>query len=238
MRQPILEHLEPRVLLDAAMPWEPGPPPGARSATAIGKKGVDVEIAENIPAEPGARVTVPVLIDAHGNRVYAASIEVRYDSDRLTLRPGGVREGTVWAGLDGWEFISTVRPDLGWARMIWYTSEPAVTRVGTLAYLDFTVTGVAGEEIVLDVEPFLPHEGGLSWRGHDGSIVVLPPAAMPTPGDANLDGRVDVLDLGRLATSYGGRAGWSGGDFNFDGTVDFMDLGVLASRYGVVFPKS
>ncbi|HSV13373.1 MAG TPA: autotransporter-associated beta strand repeat-containing protein, partial [Tepidisphaeraceae bacterium] len=54
-------------------------------------------------------------------------------------------------------------------------------------------------------------------------------------GDANLDGTVDVSDLGALATSYGNSTGqlWVQGDFNNDGSVDVADLGALASSYGV-----
>jgi hypothetical protein len=54
-----------------------------------------------------------------------------------------------------------------------------------------------------------------------------------TPGDANLDGRVDVGDLGILAANYGGSGKtWEQGDFNGDGKVDVGDLGILAAHYG------
>lgn len=53
-------------------------------------------------------------------------------------------------------------------------------------------------------------------------------------GDANLDGKVDVSDLGILATNYGKGTGegWNTGDFTYDGGVDVSDLGVLATNYG------
>jgi len=232
MKPPAFEQLEPRTMLDAVPhPWVPGPPPGARIAT-VAENTVDVEVAQAIPAEPQGAVTAPLLIDAHGNRVCAASVRVRYNPAELDLSLADVRKGTVWTG-DAWHFLSTVLEGSGEARIIWYSSEFTVTHSGVLAYLDFTVAGAeAGDEIVLDVEPFLPYEGGLNWRGHDGSIAVLPAGRGPTPGDANLDGRVDYLDLGILATNYGERAGWLGGDFNFDSAVDFMDLAALATRYG------
>jgi hypothetical protein len=54
------------------------------------------------------------------------------------------------------------------------------------------------------------------------------------PGDANLDAKVDVSDLGILAANYGMTAGatWDKGDFNHDGKVDVSDLGILAANYG------
>ncbi|HSV15445.1 MAG TPA: SdrD B-like domain-containing protein, partial [Tepidisphaeraceae bacterium] len=52
--------------------------------------------------------------------------------------------------------------------------------------------------------------------------------------DADLNGGVDVGDLGKLATNYGVSTGatWSQGDFNYDGKVDVGDLGALAINYG------
>jgi len=50
-------------------------------------------------------------------------------------------------------------------------------------------------------------------------------------GDSNLDGQVDVTDLGALATSWQTSAPWTNGDFNYDGFVDVSDLGILATDW-------
>jgi hypothetical protein len=50
-------------------------------------------------------------------------------------------------------------------------------------------------------------------------------------GDSNLDGKVDVTDLGSLATHWQSSADWFGGDFNYDGFVDVSDLGLLATNW-------
>ncbi len=50
-------------------------------------------------------------------------------------------------------------------------------------------------------------------------------------GDANLDGRVDINDLGNLATNWQTSNVWTGGDFNYDGFVDVSDLGKLATNW-------
>ena len=51
-------------------------------------------------------------------------------------------------------------------------------------------------------------------------------------GDANGDGRVDVTDLGTLATNYSRPGTWWDGDFTRDGMVDVSDLGMLATHWG------
>ena len=53
------------------------------------------------------------------------------------------------------------------------------------------------------------------------------------PGDANLDGTVNVLDLAILAANYRKHVtgGWIQGDFNNDGVVDVEDLALLAANY-------
>src|SRR5206468_9012583 len=51
-------------------------------------------------------------------------------------------------------------------------------------------------------------------------------------GDSNLDGKVDVTDLGALATNWQStRSVWTDGDFNYDEMVDVTDLGALATNW-------
>ena len=56
---------------------------------------------------------------------------------------------------------------------------------------------------------------------------------VPHPGDANLDGAVDVGDLAILGVNYGQcERTWSEGDFNADGCVNVGDLAILGMHYG------
>ncbi len=50
-------------------------------------------------------------------------------------------------------------------------------------------------------------------------------------GDANLDGQVDISDLGALATAWQTSGVWTGGDFDYSGFVDISDLGILATNW-------
>jgi len=73
--------------------------------------------------------------------------------------------------------------------------------------------------------------GGLGYIDAGGGYVAV---RFTLLGDTNLDGKVDVTDLGNLASSYGAGsgAGWVQGDSNYDGKIDVTDLGNLASNYG------
>jgi hypothetical protein len=64
----------------------------------------------------------------------------------------------------------------------------------------------------------------------DMPAIVMKPSL---PGDANLDGRVDINDLTIVLTNYG-QTGmtWTQGDFTDDGKVDINDLTIVLTRYG------
>ena len=55
-------------------------------------------------------------------------------------------------------------------------------------------------------------------------------------GDANLDAKVDVFDLGILGNNYnaGADKDWLAADFTGDGLVNVFDLAVLGNNYGRV----
>ena len=56
------------------------------------------------------------------------------------------------------------------------------------------------------------------------------------PGDANLDGRVDINDLTVVLANYN-QTGmvWSNGEFTGSGTVDINDLTIVLANYNQTF---
>jgi autotransporter-associated beta strand protein len=89
------------------------------------------------------------------------------------------------------------------------TSADLTKRIG---YIDNSVSGLAV----------------FSGQSVDPTSVLL---KFSYAGDADLDGDVDVADLGALATAWQSSAVWSGGDFDYNGTVDVNDLGMLATDW-------
>jgi hypothetical protein len=74
--------------------------------------------------------------------------------------------------------------------------------------------------------------GGTPSRPYAGAIDELMVGAPQIPGDANLDGVVNIADLGILAANWQQTGvNWFGGDFNQDLRVDIADLGILAANW-------
>ena len=72
-------------------------------------------------------------------------------------------------------------------------------------------------------------------NGSPGAGFLLSPAI---PGDANLDGRVDINDLTIVLSHYGqtGMA-WAQGEFVGDGSVDINDLTIVLAHYNLSFGR-
>ena len=51
-------------------------------------------------------------------------------------------------------------------------------------------------------------------------------------GDFNLDGLIDLIDLGTIGEQYGVGTGWATGDADGNGLVDLIDLGSVGENYG------
>src|SRR5207244_7445563 len=53
-------------------------------------------------------------------------------------------------------------------------------------------------------------------------------------GDANLDGKINVDDYGKIDFNVGlGNAGWVNGDFNYDGVINVDDYGIIDFNVGI-----
>ena len=58
----------------------------------------------------------------------------------------------------------------------------------------------------------------------------------PSPGDLNLDGRVDFLDLGILGGSWLKQQTGLPADLDANGQVDFNDFGILGGAWSIGGP--
>lgn len=93
--------------------------------------------------------------------------------------------------------------------------KPAITVAGVLASTDNLYYDLNGNGVVDGWDVF----------------IVLRLFDLPE-GDANMDGQVNVGDLGILASNWNGTGKtWLQADYNYDGVVNVGDLGVLASNW-------
>jgi hypothetical protein len=139
--------------------------------------------------------------------------EVSAEAGTMTFAVSNIGTGTLnWSGavISGSEWISITKSD----NMLTVSYLPNTsTTASRTAMIQITATGASGSPI---------------------NVTLTQSAAEPTPGDANLDGAVNVSDLSLLAANYGttSDATWGMGDFTGDGSVNVSDLSLLAANYG------
>jgi hypothetical protein len=102
----------------------------------------------------------------------------------------------------------------------------------------FTSTGFARRILGADVEITL--ETQFTWErnidyyhnlGEQFGVAFFNSWVTRVPGDADLDGDVDVADLGILASNWQQAGDLLQGDFDGSGMIDVNDLGILASNW-------
>jgi hypothetical protein len=105
--------------------------------------------------------------------------------------------------------VDDVRQHLANGRLTSSSATPGSTRLGY------------GDNAVVGATTF----GG---QAVDSSSVLI---KFTYAGDADLNGQVDVADLGKLASNWQTSGPWTSGDFDYSGFVDVADLGLLASNW-------
>jgi autotransporter-associated beta strand protein len=170
----------------------------------------------------------PAAVLSGGTLTVDAGLSMQTPS--LTIAAGGLARlpssaattlATSWLAIDG-------RLDVGVGRL--EIAAGGITEDSLLAALvagrgDGTWTGTTGitsSSAAVDLAGGIPRSVGWIADG-DASFS----AAYTAPGDANVDGQVDILDAANFIS--GGLfdnwqpAVWSQGDFNYDGVVDILD---------------
>ena len=105
---------------------------------------------------------------------------------------------------------------------------------GTVPLNNYAPAGVSFNYVqaINDAGQILVLSGDQYWgnlNGGCGSYLLTP----AIPGDANLDGKVDINDLTMVLTNYNQTPAmtWTLGDFNGDGKVDINDLTIVLTHY-------
>jgi hypothetical protein len=100
----------------------------------------------------------------------------------------------------------------------------------SLAKNRYTMLGAATAHEIFGISGYAP-------RSFDGQSVFADDVLIKFTydGDANLDGKVNIDDYGRIDANVGQSGivfGWYNGDFNFDGKINIDDYGLIDSVIG------
>jgi autotransporter-associated beta strand protein len=151
------------------------------------------------------------------------TLDVKDNKAILTAPSGGIGSwnGSVYTGVTA--LIQSGRNGGGWGGSGIVTSQSRATS-GNL-----TSIGVA-------TAAQTPHAGGnfggVSVTGTDTLVMYT------YGGDANLDGRINILDYVRIDQGLAASlTGWSNGDFNYDGVINILDYAnIIDSNIGTQGP--
>ena len=137
----------------------------------------------------------------------ALSINLPDDSNAANadfVRESGI-EPSSWEILDG-TALATFEPALSDQSAILLLTSPNEPTFGTAEVLG---------EALADRKP-----------------IPVPVDLALTPGDANLDGAVDAVDLAPVRNGFGQTGGWTAGNFTRDPDIDAADLAIVRNFFG------
>jgi uncharacterized delta-60 repeat protein len=215
--------------------------------TLLGSSYVEFPANENIVA-----VTITPVDDAlvEGDETAIFSIIPResYDIHTNPSTTLSIRDNDVLGGptVNAAQFAYQTAP-----QRVLFTFNQDVG--GSIADADFQLTGPAGmpahtfgydsvtNTATLSFSGILP-DGHYTARAIAAGITNGAGTPMPADhvlnffflqGDANHDGRVNLLDFNILAANFGqSNRDFTQGDFNYNGTVNLQDFNILAGRFG------
>ncbi|MEM1011809.1 MAG: hypothetical protein AAGI46_06265 [Planctomycetota bacterium] len=170
-----------------------------------------------VPTLAGGTTTFIVQTSTFGYVPVAADVTVSDDSDNVYLPVEQVllTEGDRQGVEQAWYFRFEVPSDVGEYRFLMEAASSSLA-FDRLRIDTFTGAAPAAEPL---------------------------PDAFALPGDANLDGTVDLADFGILRANFGLSAGdfpipqFRLADFNGDATVDLADFGILRANFGSSAPS-
>jgi hypothetical protein len=186
--------------------WGPSGAPSAFDFVTISGRVVNVletTTVASLTLTNGATLAV----SQNGSRVLRTSSITIDAASKLDLKDNGlaITNGTAWG----------VKDLIIGGRVISSTAGASAVHPQGIGYADASA--------VLPAHVFMGQTIGLPAVLVRGTYL----------GDANLDGTVNSLDFGALASSFNltGRV-WSQGDFNFDGITNALDFNAIATNFG------
>ena len=115
------------------------------------------------------------------------------------------------------------------------TPASAVKAALTASYNNGWAAGASGGNIYSTTAAASGGTRTLGWKDNGTQVIVMD----TLPGDSNLDGSTNSLDLNIVLAHYNTTGDtWSTGDLNYDGKTNSLDLNVVLARYNQSLPAS
>ena len=208
-----------------------------------------IEYQQRNGTDSGFWVYAPHVGAGNGAAIDGAEMDLCEHYNTYSSR-NKVNQAVIWYD-SNYNNLSQLTPNLGINNGQFHTFGVSWDPSGYKFYVDDTLTytvtqsnsiSMVPEFLILSTEVINADFTGYVPTGGYGSLGSASNSKMivdyvrtyaPLPGDANLDGRVDALDLAILAANYRKHVtgGWAQADFNYDGVVDVKDLALLAANY-------
>ena len=198
---------------------------GSGGSANINTNGYDVALSGALSGSGGFNKLGPGTLTLSGANSYMG----------LT----SVQAGTLWLGTTAAEnpIFSLGGVDIqGGSLVLSYSGlSPAITIASILA-TGYKQDFAAGSGEIFS-STAATNGSTLGWADNGSNAIRI----MATlPGDANLDGQVDINDLTIVLSNFGTTstvlgAVWSQGDFTYDGKVDINDLTIVLSNFGQTY---
>ncbi len=113
-----------------------------------------------------------------------------------------------------------------------YPTDRAAAELGIYSDIKAAKLSASGKDGIYDsTMPASNYGIGVTDQARDAHNDLFVLVRLTKLGDANVDGFVDISDLGLLATSWQTSGLWDNGDFNYDNFIDISDLGMLATNW-------
>ena len=174
---------------------------------------------------PGSQPTTFNSVQWTGDYTAAGVTDVQLDAKNLGAGTVDLRLLLEGAGGRFYTAAESLAPGGGWKTLVFPVG---VTLIGG-SNLSATLANVTRLRVFHNPNPGFPGPAAVATYGIDNIAAMVGPAF---PGDANLDGAVNDLDLTALAVNWQqSPAVWTQGDFNGDGCVDDLDLTALAVNW-------
>ena len=144
--------------------------------------------------------------------------------------------GTISEGSRHDQAINNAGQVVGYIGTQGSTWHAAMWQNGVITNLNTEYAGILPPGVVLNNATAIDNNGDIAGVCTDAANNTMQAFVIyaPTPGDANLDGRVNINDLTDRPVALRPDRGttWSQGDFTGDGKVDINDLTTVLSHFG------